>query len=105
MTKVFNVFWMNVAAVFALANVVLVVLLVYAYVQSWKKFRSNFTISLVVFSIFFLLQNVVIVVFWYYLYTLVSSAQPLVEAAAPYLVAVNAMETVGLGSLTATTWK
>jgi hypothetical protein len=101
----FDVFWMNVAAIFALANVVLVALLIYAYLQSWRKFRSSFTTSLVVFAVFFLLQNVVIVVFWYYLYTLVSSAQPLVEAAAPYLVAVNAMETVGLGSLTVTTWK
>ena len=101
----FGVFWMNVAAIFALANVVLVALLIYVYLQSWRKFRSSFTTSLVVFAVFFLLQNVVIVVFWYYLYTLVSSAQPLVEAAAPYLVAVNAMETVGLGSLTVTTWK
>jgi hypothetical protein len=101
----FSVFWMNVAAIFALANIVFVVLLIYAYLQSWRKFRSSFTTSLVVFAIFFLLQNVVIVVFWYYLYSLVSSAQPLVEAAAPYLVAVNAMETIGLGSLTVTTWK
>jgi len=101
----FGVFWMNVAAIFALANVALVILLIYAYAQSWKKFRSTFTTSLVVFAVFFLLQNVVIVVFWYYLYSLVASAQPLVEAAAPYLVVVNAMETVGLGSLTATTWK
>jgi hypothetical protein len=101
----FSIFWMNVAAVFALANVVFVVLLIYAYLQSWRKFRSTFTTSLVVFAVFFLLQNVVIIVFWYYLYGLVSSAQPLVEAAAPYLVAVNAMETVGLGSITATTWR
>ncbi len=82
----FSIFWMNVAAVFALANVVFVVLLIYAYLQSWRKFRSTFTTSLVVFAVFFLLQNVVIIVFWYYLYGLVSSAQPLVEAAAPYLV-------------------
>jgi hypothetical protein len=101
----FGVFWMNVAALFALLNVGLVLLLIYAYLQSWRKFRSSFTTSLVVFATFFLLQNLVIVIFWYFLYSLVSSAQPLVEAAAPYLVLVNAMETVGLGSLTMTTWK
>ncbi|HEV2389126.1 MAG TPA: hypothetical protein VGS04_00215 [Nitrososphaerales archaeon] len=101
----FDVFWMNVAAIFALANVAFVAVLIYAYAQSWRRFRSNFTTSLVVFAVFFLLQNLVIVVFWYYLYTLVSSAQPLVEAAAPYLTLVNATETVGLGSLTITTWK
>src|ERR1700685_2655705 len=101
----FGVFWMNVAALFALLNVGLVLLLIYAYLQSWRKFRSSFTTSLVIFATFFLLQNLVIVIFWYFLYTLVSSAQPLVEAAAPYLVLVNAMETIGLGSLTMTTWK
>ena len=36
-----------------------------------------------VFAMFFLLQNVVMIVFWYFLYSLVSSAQLLVEAAAP----------------------
>ena len=101
----FDVFWMNVAALFALANVLIVALLISAYFQSWRSFRSGFTMSLVIFAVFFLLQNVVIVVFWYYLYSLVTSAQPLVEAAAPYLVAVNAMEAVGLGTLTVTTWK
>jgi hypothetical protein len=30
---------------------------------------------------------------------------PIVEAAAPYLTAVNAAEAVGLGMLTRTTWK
>lgn len=96
---------MNIAAVFALVNVVFVVLLIYAYIDCWRKIRSNFTVSLIVFAAFFLIQNLIIVVFWYFLYTLVASAQPLVESAAPYLVAVNAMETIGLGSLTRTTWK
>jgi hypothetical protein len=101
----FDVLWMNVAALFALANVILVALLIYAYLQSWRSFRSGFTMSLVVFAVFFLLQNVIIVVFWYWLYSLVPAAKPTVEAAAPYLVLVNAMETVGLGTLTSTTWK
>lgn len=99
----FDVFWMNVAAVFALLNVVLVGLLTYAYFQSWRRVRSGFTASLIVFSVFFLVQNFVIIVFWYVLYTTVS--MPVVEAAAPYLTAVNAAEAVGLGMLTRTTWK
>ena len=98
----FDIFWMNVAAVFALINVVLVGLLIYAYVQSWRKVRSGFTASLIVFSAFFLVQNFVIIVFWYVLYSTVST--PVVEAAAPYLTAVNAAEAVGLGMLTRTTW-
>jgi hypothetical protein len=96
---------MNIAAVFALANVVFVALLIYAYVESWRNVRSSFTVSLIVFAAFFLIQNLVIIVFWYWLYGLVPAAQSTVEAAAPYLTAVNAMEAVALGSLTRLTWK
>jgi hypothetical protein len=102
---VFDILWMNVAGVFALANVVLVLLLIFAYYQSWKKVHSNFTISLILFAIFFLVQNLVIIVFWYILYGLVPQAQGIVIAAAPYLVLINAMETIGLGSLVRVTWK
>jgi cytochrome bd-type quinol oxidase subunit 2 len=99
----FDVFWMNIAAVFAIVNVILVGLLTYAYIQSWRKVRSGFTVSLIVFSFFFMVQNFVILIFWYVLYTTVSI--PIVEAAAPYLTAVNAAEAVGLGMLARATWK
>jgi hypothetical protein len=101
----FDIFWMNVAAVFAIVNVVLVGLLIFAYVQSWRKVRSGFTVSLIVFGAFFLIQNLVIIIFWYVLYTLAPSAQPIVIAGAPYLTAINAMEAIGLASLTRSTWK
>jgi len=42
----FDVFWMNVAAVFAIVNVALVFLLLGLYYQSWRKLRSALTISL-----------------------------------------------------------
>lgn len=99
----FDVLWMNVAAVFALLNVVFVGLLIVAYAQSWRKVRSGFTASLIVFAVFFLVQNLVVILFWYVLYTTV--AEPVVIAAAPYLAAVNAAEAVGLGMLTRSTWR
>jgi hypothetical protein len=99
----FDVFWMNVAALFALVNVALVGVLIYAYAQSWRHIRSGFTASLLIFAVFFLVQNFVIIVFWYVLYTTVSV--PVVVAAAPYLTAVNAAEAIGLGMLTRSTWK
>lgn len=102
---VFDIFWMNVAAVFALINVVFVVLLIYAYYQSWRNFRSGFTASLVAFAAFFLVQNAIIIIFWYVLYGLVASAQPIVVAAAPYLTLINAMEAIALGNLVRVTWK
>jgi hypothetical protein len=99
----FDVFWMNVAAVFALLNVGFVGALIYAYAQSWRQLRSNFTASLLVFAVFFLVQNLVIILFWYVMYTTVS--EPIVQAAAPYLTGVNAAEAVGLAMLTRSTWR
>jgi len=101
----FDIFWMNVAAFIAFVNVILVMLLIYAYAESWRKVRSGFTASLVVFAVFFLIQNIVIITFWYVLYSLVPSSQSIVEGAAPYLTAINGMEAIGLGFLTRSTWK
>ena len=100
----FDVFWMNVAAVFAIVNVALVFLLLGLYYQSWRRLRSTFTISLMIFAVFFLVQNLVIIVFWYALYGLVPAAEGIVVAAAPYLVVINLMQSVGLGNLVRVTW-
>lgn len=99
----FDVLWMNVAAVFALLNVVFVLLLIFAYVQSWRKVRSGFTASLILFAVFFLVQNLVVIIFWYVLYT--TAAEAVVIAASPYLASVNAAEALGLALLTRSTWR
>ncbi|MDA4118990.1 MAG: hypothetical protein OK436_00185 [Thaumarchaeota archaeon] len=101
----FDIFWMNVAAVFAFLNVAFVLLLVVFYFQSWRRVRSSLSLSLMSFALFFLIQNGVIIVFWYVLYGLVPAAQATVEAAAPYLVAVNASESLGLANLVRITWR
>ncbi len=101
----FDILWMNVAAVFALANVVLVLILFSVYLQSWMKVRTGFAMGLVLFALFFLIQNAVIVVFWYVLYSLVPAAQSIVVAAAPYLVLINLAETIALGNLVRITVK
>lgn len=101
----FDIFWMNVAAVFAIANVVLVLILIFAYLESWRKLKSGIAVSLIIFGLFFLIQNLVIVVFWYTLYGLVPAAQGIVVAAAPYLVLVNLFETAALGNLVRITWR
>jgi len=100
----FEIFWMNVAAVFAFLNVALVLVLIGLYFQSWRKMRSALSVSLMTFAIFFLVQNLVIIVFWFVLYGLVPQAQDIVVAAAPYLTAINALETIGLGNLVRVTW-
>ncbi len=100
----FGIFWMNVAAVFALLNAAFLVVLVALYLQSWRKMRSNLAVGLIVFAIFLLLQNVIIIVFWYVLYGLVPQAQAIVVAAAPYLTAINLMESLALGAIVRITW-
>ena len=100
----FGIFWMNVAAVFAFLNVVMVFVLMVLYFQSWRKVRSSVTAGLVVFALFFLVQNAVIIVFWFILYGIVPQAEAIVEAAAPYLTAINALESIALGNLLRITW-
>ena len=100
----FDILWMNVAAVFAFLNVAFVLVLLFLYFQSWRKLRSSFSISLMTFAGFFLIQNLVIIIFWFVLYGLVPAAQAVVEGAAPYLTAINALESIGLGNLVRVTW-
>ena len=100
----FDIFWMNVAAIFAFLNVMIVAVLIALYFQSWRHLRSSLTMGLILFSVFFLVQNTVIVVFWLVLYSLVPAAQDIVIAAAPYLTAINALECVGLANLLRVTW-
>ena len=100
----FDIFWMNVAAVFAFLNVALVLVLIGLYFQSWRRMRSGISVSLMTFAAFFLIQNLVIITFWFVLYGLVPQAQAVVEGAAPYLTAINALEAVGLGNLVRVTW-
>lgn len=100
----FGILWMNVAAVFAFLNVAMVLALVALYFQSWRRVRSALTAGLMLFALFFLVQNAVIIIFWFVLYGLVPQAQAIVEAAAPYLTAINALESVALGNLLRITW-
>ena len=67
--------------------------------------RSSVALSLIAFAGFFLVQNIIIIVFWYNLYGLVPIAESLVVSAAPYLVLINFMETVALGNLVRISWK
>ena len=91
--------WLYASAVFALANTVLIVVLLALYLSSFRKVRSTFTIGLIVFALFFLVQNLAIIVFWYQLFTLAPSAGAIVEEASPYMAVINLVETFALASL------
>jgi hypothetical protein len=92
--------WLYAAAVFALANTVLIIILLSLYSSSFRKIRSSFTIGLILFALFFLIQNIAIIIFWYQLYSLVSTpAITIVDAASPYMTAINLIETIALAVL------
>lgn len=95
---------MNVAAVFAFVNVAFVLVLSALYFQSWRRTHSSLAVALLIFAGFFLLQNLIIIVFWYVLYGLVPVAQAIVSAAAPYLTVINLTESLALGNLLRITW-
>ena len=102
-----NIFWMNVAAVFAFVNIALVIVLGALYFQSWRRMKSSLSMSLLIFAAFFLVQNVIIVILWSVLYSVVPDgplAQSIVVTGAPYLVAINAFEALALGNLVRVTW-
>lgn len=100
-----SLIWLYAAAVFALINTVLIILLLWLYSTSFRKVRSTFTIGLIVFVLFFLIQNIVIIVFWYQLYNLAPVAASLVSSASPYMAVINLVETIALLSLVRVSFK
>ncbi len=91
--------WMFVAAGFALLNTVLILALLWLYSANYMKIRTSFTLGLVLFIVFFLAQNLSIIVLWYQLYSIAPIATTIVNTAAPYMTIINLVETVALLSL------
>jgi len=90
---------MFVAAGFALLNTVLILVLLWLYSGNYRKIRTTFTLGLILFVIFFLAQNLSIIVLWYQLYKIAPVATAIVNTAAPYMTVINFLETVALLAL------
>ena len=69
------------------------------YIQNARLIKSYFTYGLILVASLFIVQNIVIVIFWFNLYTAGPSIKNIVDAAAPYLFAINAAQSVGLAML------
>jgi hypothetical protein len=91
--------FMLAAAVAALLNIGLLGVIVATYIQNMRLIRSYFTIGLVVVASLFVVQNIVIVVFWSTLYMAGPSIQNIIDAAAPYLFAINLAQSTALAVL------
>ena len=91
--------FMLAAAVAALLNIGLLGGIVATYIQNMRLIRSYFTIGLVVVASLFVVQNIVIVVFWSTLYMAGPSIKNIIDAAAPYLFAINVAQSTALAVL------
>lgn len=91
--------FMLAAAAAALTNIGLLGAVIFTYVQNLKLLKTYFTIGLVLVGSLFIIQNIVIVVFWFNLYLAGPSIKNIVDAAAPYLFFINLAQTFGLAVL------
>ncbi len=83
----------------ALTNIGLLGAIVATYLQNMRLIRSYFTGGLVLVACLFMVQNIVIVIFWSKLYVAGPSIGGIVDAAAPYLFAINLAQSAGLAVL------
>ena len=91
--------FMLAAAIAALLNIGLLGGIVATYIQNMRLIRSYFTIGLVVVASLFVVQNIVIVVFWSTLYMAGPSIKNIIDAAAPYLFVINVAQSAALAVL------
>ena len=69
------------------------------YVQNTRLLKSYFTYGLVLVASLFMLQNIVIVIFWFNLYLAGPAIKNIVDSASPYLFFINLSQSVGLAIL------
>lgn len=91
--------FMLAAAGAAIANIGLLGVIIATYIQNIRVIKSYFTYGLVIVASLFMVQNIVIVIFWSNLYMAGPSIQEIVNSAAPYLFAINLAQTSGLSIL------
>ena len=87
------------AAAAALLNIGLLGGIIALYISSLRVIKSYFTWGLVIVAALFIVQNIVIVFFWSNLYMAGPAIKNIVDAAAPYLFAINTVQSGGLAVL------
>ncbi|HEX2014700.1 MAG TPA: hypothetical protein VLA68_05690 [Nitrososphaera sp.] len=87
------------AAASALLNIGLLGGIMMTYLQNLRLIKSYFTFGLVLVASLFIIQNIVIVIFWSNLYTAGPAIKNIVDAAAPYLFAINTAQSGALAVL------
>jgi hypothetical protein len=91
--------FMLAAAGAAITNIGLLAVIIATYIQNARLIKSYFTYGLVLVASLFIVQNIVIVIFWSNLYMAGPTMKNIVDAAAPYLFAINTAQSAGLAIL------
>lgn len=90
---------MDLGSVLAVLNIVLLLGLLFIYGRAYGSIRSYFTLGLLLFASLFLFQNVIAA------YSYLAMA-PLVQgAASTYILAITAVQALGLSVLLFVTWR
>ncbi len=87
------------AAGAAITNIGLLSIITFTYIQNIRLIKSYFTYGLIIVAALFIVQNIVIVIFWSNLYMAGPSIKDIVDAAAPYLFVINLAQSIGLAVL------
>jgi hypothetical protein len=91
--------FMLAAAGAAITNIGLLAVMITTYIQNARLIKSYFTYGLILVASLFIIQNIVIVIFWFNLYTAGPFIKNIVDSAAPYLFAINVAQSGGLSVL------
>jgi hypothetical protein len=81
------------ATVFSLLNVILLLVLIYIYADSFRRIRAQFTAGLVFFSALFLVQNLIT------LYSFLAMFQYFAPGVEGLVTAITIVQTAGLAVL------
>lgn len=87
------------AALFALINVVLLIGLLVTYGNSYRKVRSEFTVGLIFFAAFFLIQNLLS------LYSYLAMFMFYASGVSALVLAITVAQTAGLAVLVWMSWR
>jgi len=86
-------------AAITITNIGLLSVIIYTYIQNIRLIKSYFTYGLTIVAALFIVQNIVIVIFWSNLYMAGPSIKNIVDAAAPYLFVINLAQSIALAVL------
>ena len=91
--------FMLAAVVSAFLNIGLLLVTIGTYVQNMRVIRSYYTSGLVLVASLLMIQNIVIVLFWFTLYMDDKALMMSADMVAHYLFAINVIQTIGLSVL------